>query len=126
MLDLIMSAVIGLSDHTLLQWQTGKPYGYYCDLSVGAQSKHLEIGANSELWSVVEGREGVPVYANYGLYAQYTIGPVTARIEHNCTHHVESGKFEQNAYMRLSKIPAYYQCAETRVTMGIKLKQKVW
>jgi hypothetical protein len=100
--------------------------GYYCDVQVGAATKRLEIGANSELWSVKSGREGVPVYAEYGLYAAYTIGPITARIEHNCMHHVESGKFDDNAYMRMSKIPAYYQCAETRATVGITIKQKVW
>jgi hypothetical protein len=122
MLNLIMAAVIGLSDNTLVTWQTGKPVGYYCDVQVGAQSKHFEIGANSELWSVIDGRYGLPVYANYGLYGQVSFGPFVARVEHNCLHHVTSNKMDR----KLPYIDMFYQQGETRATVGIKLKQKVW
>jgi hypothetical protein len=124
MIDLIMSAVIGLSDHTLLQWQTSKPYGYYCDVQVGAATKHLEIGANSELWSVAEAPYGVPIYAQYGVYAQYKVGVITARVQHTCMHHVDTGRY--NKFLPYFNAPAYYQSAETRATVGVELRQRVW
>ena len=122
MFELIMAAVLGLSDNSLVQWQTGKPQSYYCDVRVGAQSKNLEIGANTELWSVTAARYGVPVYAQYGLYGQVKCGVLTLRVQHTCLHHVNSGKWDRT----LPNMDVFMQQAETRATVGIELRQCVW